>query len=79
MTAVRHDDNLRHRAGLRVDLWLAMLAGPLPWTDPDRRASGLESATVAAQAVAVASVVTWPALDSGQGGPYRAALLESTG
>ncbi len=62
----RNDDNFRHRAGLRVDLWLAMLAGPLPWVDPDRRATGAEAATVATQVVAVASVVTWSGLDLGR-------------
>ena len=63
----RSEDNFRHRAGLRVDLWLAMLAGPLPWVDPDRRASGADAAAVATQVVAVASAVTWSGLDLGGG------------
>ena len=59
---------LRHRAGQRADLWLALLAGPMPWVDPDRKARGLETAAVGMEVLAALTMLSWSALDLGDRG-----------
>lgn len=57
--------SLRHRAGQRVDLWLALFAGPASWVDPERRATTAETATAALQLVALATICSWAVIDLG--------------